>query len=96
MNAKETMKLPASCTLMTEEEMMYTDGGTAAETAVKAVIALGGAAALLVVGCIAARGILSIFGGVDSAIDSSVDAGKSFIGGALSAGQNFLNNLMGL
>lgn len=61
--------------------MMYTDGG---------------AAALLVVGCIAARGILSIFGGVDSAIDSSVDAGKSFIGGALSAGQNFLNNLMGL
>ena len=52
--------------------------------------------ALLVVGCIAARGILSIFGGVDSAIDSSVDAGKSFIGGALSAGQNFLNTLMGL
>ncbi|OUP29276.1 hypothetical protein B5F27_03685 [Faecalibacterium sp. An192] len=78
------------------EEMMYTDGGTAAETAVKAVIAVGGAAALLVVGCIAARGILSIFGGVDSAIDSSVDAGKSFIGGALSAGQNFLNTLMGL
>lgn len=43
MNAKETMKLPANCTLMTEEEMMYTDGGTAAETAVKAVIAVGGA-----------------------------------------------------
>ncbi|OUN34407.1 hypothetical protein B5G28_12750 [Faecalibacterium sp. An77] len=95
MNANETMKLPASCTLMTEEEMMYTDGGTAAETAVKAVIAVGGAAALLV-GCIAARGILSIFGGVDSAIDSSVDAGKSFIGGALDAGKSFLNALMGL
>lgn len=96
MNANKTMKLPADCALMTEEEMMYTSGGAAAETAVKAVIAVGGAAALLVVGCIAARGILSIFGGVDSAIDSSLDAGKNFIGGALSAGQSFLNTLMGL
>lgn len=95
MNAKETMKFPADCALMTEEEMMYTSGGTVAETAVKAVIAVGGAAALLVVGCIAARGILSIFGGLDSVIDHSVDAGKSFIDGALSAGQGWLDTMMG-
>ena len=57
---------------------------------------MGGAAALLVVGSIAARGILSIFGGVDSAIEDSVDAGKSFIGGALDAGKSFLSTLMGL
>ena len=68
MNANKNMKLPADCTLMTEEEMMTANGGSAAETAVKAVIAVGGAAALLVVGSIAARGILSIFGGVDSAM----------------------------
>ena len=43
MNANKTMKLPADCTRMTEEEMMTTNGGSAAETALKAVIALGGA-----------------------------------------------------
>ena len=96
MNANKNMKLPADCTLMTEEEMTTTNGGSAAETAVKAVIAVGGAAALLVVGSIAARGILSIFGGVDSAIEDSVDAGKSLIGGALDAGKSFLSTLMGL
>ena len=37
MNANKNMKLPADCTLMTEEEMMTTNGGSAAETAVKAV-----------------------------------------------------------
>ena len=36
MNANKTMKLPADCTRMTEEEMMYTNGGAAAETALKA------------------------------------------------------------
>lgn len=98
MNATKTMKLPADCTRMTEEEMMYTNGGAAAETALKAVIALGGAAALLVVGSMAARAVLSIFGGeggLDSAIDSSVDAGKNFIGGALSAGRDWLDTMMG-
>lgn len=98
MNANKTMKLPADCTRMTEEEMMYTSGGAAAETALKAVIALGGAAALLVVGSVAARAVLSIFGGeggLDSAIDSSVDAGKNFIGGALSAGRDWLDTMMG-
>ncbi len=95
MNTKGTMKLPADCAIMTEEEMMHTHGGTAAETAVKAVVAVGGAAILLVVGCAAARGILSIFGGLDSAIDRSMDAGKSFIDGALNAGQDWLDAMMG-
>ena len=89
MNANKTMKLPADCTLMTEEEMMYTDGGSAAETALKAA---------LVVGSNVARGILSILGGeggLDGAIDSSVDAGKGFIDSALSAGQDWLDSMMG-
>ena len=98
MNANKTMKLPADCTLMTEEEMMYTDGGSAAETALKAALVVGGAIALLVVGSNVARGILSILGGeggLDGAIDSSVDAGKGFIDSALSAGQDWLDSMMG-
>lgn len=98
MNASKNMKLPADCTLMTEEEMMTTDGGSAAETALKAALVVGGAVALLVVGSTVARGVLTILGdegGMDAAIDGSVDAGKSFIGSALSAGQDWLDSMMG-
>lgn len=96
MNAKQNLNLPADCTLLTEDEMLSATGGTAVETIAKAVVAVGVSAALLVVGGIAARGILSIFGGVSSAIDSSVSAGSNFIDSALASGQNFLDNLMGL
>lgn len=91
MNAKQNLNLPADCTLLTEDEMLSATGGTAVETIAKAVVAVGVSAALLVVGGIAARGILSIFGGV-----SSVSAGSNFIDIALASGQNFLDNLMGL
>lgn len=60
----EMMKLPTACSMMSEEEMMYVDGGSAAdvaETAVKAVIAVGTAAALTGVAAFAAVKILSIF-----------------------------------
>lgn len=98
MNTNRNLKLPADCTRMTGEEMIRTHGGAAAETAVKAVIAIGGAAALLVVGSAAARGILSIFGGeggLSSVIEDSVNRGRNLIDGALDAGQSFLDALMG-
>ena len=98
MNATKNMKLPADCALMTEEEMMYTDGGSAVETALKAALVVEGAVVLLVVGSNVARGILSILGGedgLDGAIDSSVDAGKGFIDSALDAGQDWLDSMMG-
>lgn len=98
MNAKQTLKFPAEYALMTKDDLAETTGGTAAETAVKAAVAVGGAAVLLVAGSIAARGILSIFGGkggLASVIDSSIRAGQDFIDGALSAGQGFLDALMG-
>ena len=98
MNATKNMKLPADCALMTKEEMMYTDGGSAVETALKAALVVGGAVVLLVVGSNVARGILSILGGedgLDGAIDSSVDAGKGFIDSALDAGQDWLDSVMG-
>lgn len=57
----EMMKLPANCNMMSEEEMMYVDGCSAIETAVKAVVAVGTAAALTGVAAFAAVKILSIF-----------------------------------
>lgn len=98
MNAKQTIHFPADYALMTKEELAGTIGGTAAETAAKAVVAVGGAAILLVAGSLAAREILSIFGGkggLASVIEASVRAGQEFIEGALSSGQDFLNALMG-
>ena len=91
------MKLPANCEMMSDDEMMNVSGGSALETAVKAVVAVGGAGILLCVATAAARGILSIFNpnGLDGAISDSVNAGSNFIQGALDAGQNFLDGLMG-
>lgn len=57
------MKLPANHTALHEDEMMYTTGGAAVDTVARAVVAVGVAAALLVVGGVAARAILSVFGG---------------------------------
>ncbi len=90
------MKLPANCAMMNDDEMMNVSGGSAIETAFKAVVAIGGAAALTGVAVVAAKGILSIFGGNPGQwIQDSVNDGKNFIDASLNAGQNFLNKLMG-
>ena len=90
------MKLPANCAMMNDDEMMNVSGGSAIETAFKAVVAIGGAVALTGVAAVAAKGILSIFGGDPGQwIQDSISGGKNFIDGAVNAGQNFLNKLMG-
>lgn len=89
----EMIQLPAACTLMNEDEMMNVDGGSAVETAVKAVVAIGGAVALTGVAAVAAKGILSIFN--PGLIGGSISSGKNFIESAVSAGQDFLNKLLG-
>ena len=92
-----TLNLPATFAMLSENEKMDTVGGSAAETAVKAVVAIGGAAVLTGVAAVAAKGILSIFGGNPSQwIQDSINGGKNFIEGAVNAGQNFLNKLMGI
>lgn len=93
----ETMKLPANCAMMNEDEMLTAEGGNAVTIAAKAVIAIGGAAALTGVAFVAAKGILSIFNpnNYGDIIDSSVSGGKNFIDNAVESGRNFLNNLMG-
>ena len=49
------MKLPANCAMMNDDEMMNVSGGSAIETAFKAVVAIGGAAALTGVAVVAAK-----------------------------------------
>lgn len=93
----KNLNLPANCAMMNENEMLDTTGGSAAETAVKAVIAIGGAVALTGVAAVAAKGILSIFGGNPGQwIQDSINSGKNFIDGSLNAGRNLLNKLMGV
>ena len=93
------MKLPANHTALHEDEMMYITGGASVDTVVKAVVAVGGTAALLVVGGIALRAILNVLGGqrgLSGVVEDSIASGQNFIDGALAAGRNFLNSLMGL
>ena len=98
MKNEKNLYLPAECAILSEEEAENTiGGGDALETAGKAVVAVGVAGALLMVAGVAARGILSVFhpNGVEGAIEDSIHGGKNFIDGAVSAGQSFLDKLMG-
>lgn len=91
------MKLPANCAMLNENEKMDAVGGTAAQTAVKAVIAIGGALGLTGVAAVAAKGVLSIFDGNPGQwIQDSMTAGKNFIDASMAAGVKFLNKLMGI
>lgn len=91
------MKLPANCAMLNENEKMDAVGGTAAQTAVKAVIAIGGVLGLTGVAAVAAKGVLSIFGGNPGQwIQDSMTAGKNFIDASMAAGVKFLNKLMGI
>ena len=93
------IKLPANCAVLSENEKMDTIGGGVVSTAAKAVVAIGGALGLAAVAGVAAKGILSIFNpnaGWGDIISGSIETGKNFIDGAVSAGANFLNKLMGI
>lgn len=89
------MKLPANCAMMNDDEIMNVSGGSAIETAFKAVVAIGGAVALTGVAAVAAKGILSIFC-VDPGqwIRDSMAGGQRFLDGAMNAGQSLLDRLM--
>lgn len=92
----KNLNLPANCAMLNENEKLDATGGGAVETAVKAVVAIGGAVALTGVAVVAAKGILSIFSGAPGQwIQDSINSGKNFIDSSLNAGQNFLNKLMG-
>ena len=99
MKNEMNMKLPANCTAIPENEMMDVNGGGIIDTAAKSVVAIGGALGLTAVAGVAAKGILSIFNpnkGFGDVISSSIANGKNLIDGAVSAGANFLNKLLGI
>ena len=97
MKYNETMKLPANYTALTRSEQAEATGGAAADTAVKAVVAVGVSAALLCVAGVAAAGILSLFGGEDglrAVIDRSLERGGAFVRNAVEAGRSLLDSLL--
>lgn len=62
-----------------------------------AVMALGVSGALLCVAGVAAGGVLGLFrgqGGLEAAIQDSMDRGRAFIDGALEAGRSLLDQLL--
>ena len=98
MKNEMNLNLPANCAVMTEDEKRNTIGGGAIETAGKAVVAIGGAAALTAVAGVAAAGVLSIFNPNlwSGIISGSIEGGRNFIDNSVKAGANFLNKLMGI
>lgn len=97
MKCNETMKLPANYTALTRSEQAEATGGAAADTAVKAVVAVGVSAALLCVAGVAAAGILSLFGGeggLGAVIDRSLERGGAFVRNAVEAGRSLLGSLL--
>lgn len=98
MMTEKNIKLPAGYAAMTENEQLEAIGGGAAETAVKAVIAIGVSGALACVAGAAAYGILQVFNptGWNKFLEGSMNWGKSFIEGSMVAGENLLHKLMGI
>lgn len=97
MKTNDTIKLPANCTALTSQEQREATGGASAETVVKAVVALGVSGALLCVAGVAAGSVLGLFrgqGGLEAAIQDSMDRGRAFIDGALEAGRSLLDQLL--
>lgn len=95
MNTNRNLKLPARFAGLTAEEQRAAGGGSAVETAVKAVVAVGVSGALLCVAAVAAKGILGVFNpGSDSLIGNAIRAGQSFIDNALDAGRSLLDSLL--
>lgn len=94
-----TMKLPANCAVMTEDEMTYVNGGFDFDFDfdVKNVIKVGAiGAAVVALGAIGVNMLNWFTGKSDSNfIDSSISVGNSFIQGSVNAGQDFLDGLLG-
>lgn len=98
MKNEKNIQLPAGYAAMTENEQLDTIGGGAAETAVKAVIAVGVSGALACVAGAAAYGILQVFNPTvwNKLLDGTMSWGKNFIEGSMAAGESFLHKWMGI
>lgn len=85
------MNLPANCSVLSEEEMLYINGGFQLNTKV---IALG--LAVIAVGAMGLNMLSWATGASDTNfIQDSINAGQNFIDGSVSAGQDLLDGMMG-
>ena len=86
------MNLPANCSMITEDEMTYIDGGFELNAPI---IAAG--VAVVAVGAMGLN-LLSWFTGSRETnfIQDAMNAGANFIHDAVDAGVSFLNTLMGI
>ncbi len=86
------MKLPASCSMMSEEEMSYTEGGFVTATLTNVVL-VGGGVLLLGAGATAIHHFFNDkFGnGGDNYHDSVTSTGQHYNDGSVNAGQKLLD-----
>ena len=85
------INLPANCSVMTEDEMAYVNGGF--ELDAKAV-AIG--VAVVAVGAMGLNMLLWATGNSDTNfIQDSISFGQNFINGSLEVGQGILDGMMG-
>ena len=83
--------LPANCSVISEDEMMYIDGGFELTAPI---IAIG--VAVIAVGAIGLNRLSWVNGDRDTNfIQESINFGQNFIDGAVNAGQSFLDGLLG-
>lgn len=89
------MNLPANCSAISEDEMMYLDGGfELSASVVVPVVAIG--AAVIAVGAMALNMLNWANGSSDTNfIQDSINAGQNFIDGSLAGGQGILDALLG-
>ena len=85
------LNLPASCSVISEDEMLHIDGGFELTLPI-----IAGGAAVVGIGAMALN-MLSWFKGdrETNFIQDTINFGQNFINGSLEFGQNLLNSLMG-
>lgn len=87
----KTMNLPANCSVISEDEMMYIDGGFELSAPV---IAAG--VAVIAVGAMGLNMLSWATGNRETNfIQDSITLGQNFINGSLEIGQGTLNTLLG-
>lgn len=85
--------LPANCSVISEDEMMYIDGGFELKLNAKTILA---GIAAIAVGAIGLNMFSWATGNRDTNfIQDSMNFGQNFINGSVNAGQSFLDGLLG-
>lgn len=93
MTSTKNLIMPANCTALTEQEMVYTDGGIELQTVARGVVAVGGALALTFVGGAALKGLGTLMG--DNIIGNFIGGVGSIATGIIGGGASLIVNGIG-